>query len=93
MNVRNAFGFLAIGVAMCFLPRLAPSSISPDAYGMASDRVIWTELMGLLQALLGSAYLFKHCVFIPALRLAAARRSRRRAEEVMLPGAQRADLF
>jgi len=67
--------------------------ISSDGYDATSDRVIWTELMGLIQALLGSTYLFKHYVFVPGLRLAAARKFRRRPETVMLPGAQRADLL
>jgi hypothetical protein len=93
MNARNALGFLAIGAAMWFLPRLAPGLISTDGYDATSDRAIWTELMGLIQALLGSTYLFKHYVLVPGLRLATAYRFRRRSAEVMLPGAQRADLL
>ena len=53
MNNRNAWGFLSFGFIMGLLPLLKSEWFPPTGVDGTSTRVIWLELMGIIQLLLG----------------------------------------
>lgn len=92
MNGSNALGFLAFGAVMGLLPRLAPGWFPPNGFDGTSARAIWLEAMGVIQVGLGSSYLVKHYLLLPALRWSAARPPAEKPAALMLPGVRGADL-
>lgn len=57
MNTANAIGFLLMGLAMAVLPLLAPGLFPPSAIDATSARMLWVEIMGGVQIVLGSTFL------------------------------------
>ncbi len=58
MTWTNAFGFVIVGLAMLWLPALAPGLVAPGAgHLVASTREIWLLFMGTLNTSLGAGVL------------------------------------
>jgi len=58
MTWTNACGFVLVGLAMLWLPALAPGLVAPDpVQAVASTRELWLLLMGTLNTALGAGVL------------------------------------
>lgn len=91
MTWTNAFGFVLVGLAMLWLPVLAPGLVAPDSLtAIASTRESWLMFMGMLNTSLGSAVLgwhaMKHTWRVPAWLVRTAPQT----EPLALPQATRA---
>ena len=63
MTRANACGFLLVGLAMLWLPALAPGLAGSDPAGAAdSTRELWLLFMGTLNASLGGGVLGWHAM-------------------------------
>jgi len=87
MNVKNALGFLFVGLAMKALPGLSPDWFPPTGADGTSASAIWLIWMGRIEILVGGWYLFKHQARQTLRRLAASPPARR-APDVSLARAQ-----
>ena len=59
MNFRRALGFFAVGAVFALLPRIAPGLFPATGADGSSTRMIWLQIMSLLQMGLGLSY-FAH---------------------------------
>lgn len=63
MNWSNAWGFLLVGLAMLWLPALAPGLVAPGSLpAAASTRELWLMFMGTLNASVGAGVLGWHAM-------------------------------
>jgi hypothetical protein len=62
MTWSNACGFLLVGLAMLWLPVLAPGLVTPDPLFGASIRELWLLFMGTLNTSLGAGVLGWHAM-------------------------------
>ena len=60
MTCRNACGFLAVGLSMLCLPRLAPELVVAQTAFVTNSRALWLLVMGILNAGLGVEELAWH---------------------------------
>ncbi len=56
MNFRRALGFFAVGAVLALIPRFAPGLCSSTGADGSSSRMIWLQIMSLVQMGLGLAY-------------------------------------
>jgi hypothetical protein len=59
MNCANAAGFLFLGIAMWLSPTVMPGLFQHTAIDGSSTRALWVQVMGCVQALIGTAYLLQ----------------------------------
>jgi hypothetical protein len=57
MNTGNASGFVLFGLAMWFLPTLAPDLFPPTALDGSSGRAMWIQVMSVVQLCIGLGFL------------------------------------
>jgi hypothetical protein len=84
MNTGNALGFLLFAAMMGSLPALAPGWFPPNGVDGSNGRVIWLELMALVQAGWSTSYLFSRWV-APIAARAWAYLPQRKPAAAMLP--------
>jgi len=62
MTWSNACGFCLLGLAMLWLPALAPGLIATNPFFGTSTRELWLQFMGTLNASLGAGVLGWHAM-------------------------------
>jgi hypothetical protein len=62
MTWSNACGFCLLGLAMLWLPALAPGLIAPNPFFGTSTRELWLQFMGTFNASLGAGTLGWHAM-------------------------------
>ncbi len=71
MTWTNASGFVLVGLAMLWVPALAPGLVEPGSFpAIASTRELWLMFMGTLNTSLGAGvlgwYAIRHTWRVPA---------------------------
>jgi hypothetical protein len=62
MTWSNACGFCLLGLAMLWLPALAPGLIAPNPFFGTSTQELWLQFMGTFNASLGAGTLGWHAM-------------------------------
>ena len=57
MNLSNASTFLLTGIAMSVLPVIAPALCPANGFDGTSARELWLQVMGFINAAIGTGYL------------------------------------
>lgn len=73
MTTLNALGFFLLGIAMLFLPVLAPTYFVANATDGSNTSALWLGLMGSLQSSLGTFFIFRNEGMALAVRLMTLR--------------------
>jgi hypothetical protein len=60
MTTLNALGFFLLGVAMMFLPAVAPAYFTASALDGSNSSALWLNVMGLLQGSLGTFFILRN---------------------------------
>ena len=84
MTTLNALGFFLLGIAMLFLPVLAPAYFVANAPDGSNTSALWLGLMGLFQGLMGTFFIFRNegvpfAVRVMTLRIPTFRPAERRS--------------
>lgn len=84
MTTLNALGFFLLGIAMLFLPVIAPAYFIANAPDGSNTSALWLGLMGLFQGSLGTFFILRNegvplAVRLMTLRLPTLRPADRRA--------------
>jgi len=87
MTTLNALGFFLLGIAMLFLPVLAPGYFVATAPDGSNASALWLNIMGLFQGSMGSFFIFRNEGMPLAVRLMTLRLPTfRPAERETAPG-------
>ncbi len=83
MTTLNALGFFLLGIAMLFLPMIEPGYFVANAPDGSNTSALWLGVMGLLQGLMGTFFIFRNegvplVVRLMTLRLPTLRPAERR---------------
>lgn len=73
MTTLNALGFFLLGIAMLFLPVLAPTFFVANSPDGSNTSALWLAMMGLFQGSLGTFFIFRNEGMPLAVRLMTLR--------------------